>query len=60
MEGCLVQKYNNQRHYKSQATQRGCLSSLLEDGDKVIEIVYGEENIFCIGPTRPAKEKNLL
>jgi hypothetical protein len=28
---------------KRQATQHGCLPSLLCDGDKGIEIVYGEE-----------------
>jgi hypothetical protein len=31
-----------QRHTQRQATQRGCLPSLLGDGDKGIEIVYGE------------------
>jgi hypothetical protein len=30
-------------------------------GDKVIEIMYVEEKIFCTGPTRAAKtDKNLL
>jgi hypothetical protein len=33
------------------------VSSLLADGDKVIEIVYGEEKIFFTGPTRAAKEE---
>ncbi len=30
-------------HTKRQATQHGCLPSLLGDGDKGIEIVFGEE-----------------
>jgi hypothetical protein len=30
-------------HNKRQATQHGCLPSLLGDGDKGIEIVYGKE-----------------
>jgi hypothetical protein len=29
---------------KRNATQHGCLPSLLGDGDKRVEIVYGEEN----------------
>jgi hypothetical protein len=35
---------------------------MLGDGDKGIEIVYGEEKIFCSGPTRAAKaeQKSLL
>jgi hypothetical protein len=45
-------------HTKRQATQQGCLPSLLGDGDKGIEIVYCEEkNILCTGPTRAAKEE---
>ncbi len=42
-------------HTKRQATQHGCLPSLLGDGDKCIEIVYGEEKIFYTGPTRADK-----
>ncbi len=42
-------------HTKRQATQHGCLSILLDDGDKVMEIVYGEEKIFCTGPNRTAE-----
>jgi hypothetical protein len=42
-------------HTKRQATQHGGLSSLLDGGDKRMEIVYGEEKIFSIGPTRAAK-----
>ena len=29
--------------YRRQATQHGCLPSFLDNGDKSIEIVYGEE-----------------
>ncbi len=36
-------------------TQHGCLPSFLGDGDKGIEKVYGEKNIFYTGPTRAAK-----
>ncbi len=31
------------------------LPSLVGDGDKGIEIVYDEKNVFCTGPTRAAK-----
>ncbi len=50
-------------HTKRQATQHGCLPSMLGDEDKRIEIVYGEEkNILCTGPTRAAKagQKSLV
>ncbi len=49
-------------HTKRQATHHDCLPSLLGDGDKGIEIVYGEEKIFCTGPTRASKaeQKSLL
>jgi hypothetical protein len=42
-------------HTNRQATQLG-------DGDKEIEIVYGEEKIFCTGQTRAAKaeQKSLV
>jgi hypothetical protein len=35
---------------------------MLGDGDKEIEIAYGEEKIFCAGPTRAAKteQKDLV
>jgi hypothetical protein len=33
-------------HTKRQATRHGCLPSLLGDGDKVIEMVYGDEFFF--------------
>ncbi len=48
---------------KRQATQHGCMPNLLGDGDKGIEIVDGEDKIFCSWPTRAAKarqENNLL
>jgi hypothetical protein len=35
-----------------QVTQHGCLPSLLGDGDKEIQIVYGEEKNIFTGPTR--------
>ncbi len=36
--------------------------SLLGDKDKGIEIVYGKEKLFCIGPTRASKaeQKSLV
>jgi hypothetical protein len=49
-------------HTKRQATQHGCLPSLLGGGNKEIEIVYGEEKIFSTGPTRAANagQKSLV
>jgi hypothetical protein len=45
-----------------QATLPDCLSNLLGDWDKDIEIVYCEGKIFCTGPTRAAKagQKSLV
>ncbi len=40
-----------------QATQHDYLPSLLGDGDKGIEIVYGEEKNKCTGPTRAGKAR---
>ncbi len=40
---CLT-LYEPETDTERQATQHGCLPSLLGDGDKEIEIVYGEEN----------------
>ncbi len=40
---------------KRQATPNSCLPSLLGDGDKWIEIAYGEEKLYCTVPTRAAK-----
>jgi hypothetical protein len=47
---------------KRQAIQHGCLPSWLGDGDKEIEMVYGEEKIFCTGPARAVKaeQKSLV
>jgi hypothetical protein len=36
-------KFQLESYIKRQATQEGCLSSLLGDGDKGIEILYSEE-----------------
>jgi hypothetical protein len=44
-------------HTKRQATQHGCLPSLMGDGDKGIEILYSEEKVICTKPTRAAKPK---
>jgi hypothetical protein len=45
----------NLTHIKRQATQHGCLPSLRAIGTNEFEQFYGEEKIFCIGPTRAAK-----
>ncbi len=50
-------------HTKRQATQHGCLPSLLGDGGKGIAIEYGEKGKKnCTGPTRAAKaeQKSLV
>ncbi len=48
-------------HTKRQATQHGCLPSLLGDGDKGIKIVYGEEKIFGTGRLEQLRlNRNLL
>ncbi len=49
-------------HTKRQATQHGCLPSLLGDGNKGIEIEYGEEgNKIVLGQLKqPRQNKNLL
>jgi hypothetical protein len=43
-------KYKPETHTKRQATQHGCLSSLLGNRVKGIEIVFGEEKyiLYCI------------
>jgi hypothetical protein len=61
----MKETYGPETHTNRQATQHGCLSSLLGDRDKVIEIVNGEETnilIYCTGPTRAAKaeQKSLV
>ncbi len=47
---------------KRQDTLHDCLPRLLGDGDKGIEIAYGEEKIFSTKPTRAAKaeQKSLI
>jgi hypothetical protein len=47
--------FTPETHTKRQATQHDCLPSLLGDGDEGSAIVYGEDKIFCTGPTRAAK-----
>jgi hypothetical protein len=49
-------------HTKRQVIQPGCMPSLLGDGDKGINIVYGEEKNICTGLTRAAKaeQKSLV
>ena len=57
---CLLSP--DREHTNIQATQQGCLPSLLGDGNKGIEIMYGEEKIFFSGPTRASKaeQKSLV
>ncbi len=44
-----------------QATQQGCLPSLLGDGDEGIEIVYGRgKRYFVLGLAAKAKHKSLV
>jgi hypothetical protein len=45
----------HQRHLLRQATQQGCLPSMLYDGVKETEKVSGGEEIFCTRPIRAAK-----
>jgi hypothetical protein len=49
-------------HNKRQATQHGCLPSLLGDRDKGIKNCTMRNKIFCTGPTRAAKaeQKSLV
>jgi hypothetical protein len=49
-------------HTKRQATQHGCLPSLLGNGDRGIEIMFGEEKkIFVLGQQGQLRQdKNLL
>ncbi len=58
---CIWYDSSLQTLTKRHATQQDSLPSLLGDGDKWTEIVFGEEKIFCTGPTRAARtEQNLL
>ncbi len=47
-------------HTKRQATKHDCLPSLLGDGDKVIEIVYGEEKNILYLATRATTAEQYL
>jgi hypothetical protein len=47
-----VYKAETETYNKRQATQHGCLPSLLVDGDKGIEKVYVERKIVCTGQIR--------
>jgi hypothetical protein len=54
----LVRLHMHYRHLLRgrRTSKTACqVPSLLGDGDKWIEIVVGEEKIFCTGPTRAAK-----
>ncbi len=56
-------KLESETHTQRQAIQHGCLPSLLGDGDKGIEIVYGGEKIFGTGLTtveQPRQDKSPL
>jgi hypothetical protein len=58
---CTVRRERPETHTKIQATKNGCMPSLLGDGDKGIEVVYGEENMFVLGrPEQRRQNKNLL
>jgi hypothetical protein len=48
-------RFKPDTHTKRQATQHGCLPSLIGDGDRGIEIVYGEEKYILYWATRAAK-----
>jgi hypothetical protein len=52
--------YEPETDTKKQATQHGCLPSLLDDGDKEIEIVYGEEKNIkkSFVPARQSQRSN--
>ncbi len=56
-----ISEVRPETHAKRQATQHGCLPSLLGDGDKRIKIMYGEgEKKFSTGQEPPRQNKNLL
>jgi hypothetical protein len=51
----------SETHSKRHATQHHCLPSLLGDKDKLIGIVYGDENkILYWAEQQPRQDKNLL
>jgi len=45
---------------RRQATQPGCLPSLLSDGNRGMEIVYGEKNFVLGRLEQPGQNKNIL
>ncbi len=51
-----------EKHTKRQATHHGCLPSLLGDGDKGIEMVYGEEKniLYRADLSSPGRTKSLV
>ncbi len=49
-----------QETHTVQATQHGCLPSLLGNRDKGIERVYRKEKIFCTGQTRAAQGRTKI
>jgi hypothetical protein len=55
MANAPVYQRRSEIHTKRQATQHDCLSSLLGDEDKCIEIVYVEEKLILYWATRAAK-----
>ncbi len=59
-----LRKHRAETHTKRQSTQHGCLStvsSLLDNGDKGIEIVYDEEKNFVLGQLgQPRQNKNIF
>ncbi len=61
---CRISAETREKHTERQATQHGCLPSLLGDRDKGNGKVYGEEKniICCTGPTRAvtAEQKSLV
>ncbi len=52
-------RHNQRNSIKRQMTWHDCLPSLLGDGEKWSEIVYGEEKMFDSGRTRAAKGKQI-
>jgi hypothetical protein len=50
-----MQKSQPETQTKKEATQHHCLPSLMGDGVKVIEIVYGDEKNIFTAPNRTAK-----
>ncbi len=54
-------KSRPETHTMRQTTQHSCLPGILGNGDKGIEIVYGEEEIFVVGRLeQPRQNQNIL